>query len=105
MVDEYVDLKQMLQQHLKPSPLSYLTHQLAADGSQSVGHIAGNITEFLYDPHTHITFDYWYKRYEDLFSVDLAAQIDAWKVRLLLHKLGPAEHELYANFIFPKNSR
>nr|VZI31822.1 unnamed protein product [Spirometra erinaceieuropaei] len=53
----------------------------------------------------HITFDSWYKRYEDLFSVDLAAQDDAWKVRLLLRKLGPAEHERYANFILPKNPR
>ncbi|BHF81620.1 hypothetical protein SprV_0802475300 [Sparganum proliferum] len=30
---------------------------------------------------------------------------DAWKVRLLLRKLGPAEHERYANFILPKNPR
>ncbi|BHF67669.1 hypothetical protein SprV_0301069700 [Sparganum proliferum] len=77
----------------------------AAGGSQSVDHIAGSITEFLYDPQVHITFDSWYKRYEDLFSVDLAAQDDAWKVRLLLRKLGPAEHERYANFILPKNPR
>ncbi|BHF86025.1 hypothetical protein SprV_ctg2002920300, partial [Sparganum proliferum] len=48
-------------------------------------------------------FDSWYKRYEDMFSVDLAAQDDAWKVRLLLRKLGLAEHERYANFILPKN--
>nr|VZI19336.1 unnamed protein product [Spirometra erinaceieuropaei] len=53
----------------------------------------------------HITFDSWYKRYEDLFSVDLAAQDDAWKVRLLLRKLGAAEHERYANFILHKNPR
>nr|VZI13818.1 unnamed protein product [Spirometra erinaceieuropaei] len=44
-------------------------------------------------------------RYEDLFFVDLAAQDDAWKVRLLLRKLGPAEHERYVNFILPKNPR
>nr|VZH97093.1 unnamed protein product [Spirometra erinaceieuropaei] len=30
---------------------------------------------------------------------------DAWKVRLLLRKLGPAEHERYATFILPKNPR
>ncbi|VDM05825.1 unnamed protein product [Schistocephalus solidus] len=47
----------------------------------------------------------WYKRYEDLFSVDLAAQDDTWNVRLLLHKLGPAEHKCYANFILPMNPR
>nr|VZI51040.1 unnamed protein product [Spirometra erinaceieuropaei] len=112
MADEYADLKQMLQQQLKL--MEALTVKLsnssvgqssAAGGSQSVDHIAGSITEFLYDPQAHITFDSWYKRYEDLFSVDLAAQDDAWKVRLLLRKLGPAEHERYANFILPKNPR
>ncbi|VDL90060.1 unnamed protein product [Schistocephalus solidus] len=59
----------------------------------------------LNDPQAHITFDSWYKRYEDLFSVDPAALDDAWKVRLLLRRLGPAEHERYANCILPKNSR
>ncbi|BHF64763.1 hypothetical protein SprV_0200777000 [Sparganum proliferum] len=75
----------------------------AAGSSHSLSHIASSITEFLYDPQAHITFDSWYKRYEDLFSVDLAAQDDAWKVRLLLRKLGPAEPERYANFLLPKN--
>ncbi|VDL92977.1 unnamed protein product [Schistocephalus solidus] len=77
MADDYADLKQMLQQQLK------LIEALTA----------------------HITFDSWYKRYEDLFSVNLAAQDDAWKVRLLLCKLGPAEHERCANFILHKNPR
>nr|VZI32339.1 unnamed protein product [Spirometra erinaceieuropaei] len=112
MADEYADLKQMLQQQLKLMEAltvklsnSSMGQSSAAGGSQSVDHIAGSITEFLYDPQPHITFDSWYKRYEDLFSVDLAAQDDAWKVRLLLRKLGPAEHERYANFILPKNPR
>nr|VZI45066.1 unnamed protein product [Spirometra erinaceieuropaei] len=112
MADEYAELKQMLQQQLKLMEAltvklsnSSMGQSSAAGGSQSVDHIAGSITEFLYDPQAHITFDSWYKRYEDLFSVDLAAQDDAWKVRLLLRKLGPAEHERYANFIPPKNPR
>ncbi|BHF85153.1 hypothetical protein SprV_1002831400 [Sparganum proliferum] len=112
MADEYADLKQMLQQQLKLMEAltvklsnSSMGQSSAAGGSQSVDHIAGSITEFLYDPQAYITFDSWYKRYEDMFSVDLAAQDDAWKVRLLLRKLGPAEHERYANFILPKNAR
>nr|VZI30519.1 unnamed protein product [Spirometra erinaceieuropaei] len=112
MADEYADLKLMLQQQLKLMEAltvklsnSSMGHSSAAGGSQSVDHIAGSITEFLYDPQAHITFDSWYKRYEDLFSVDLAAQDDAWKVRLLLRKLCPAEYERYANFILPKNPR
>nr|VZI45519.1 unnamed protein product [Spirometra erinaceieuropaei] len=112
MADEYADLKLMWQQQLKLMEAltvklsnSSIGHSSAAGGSQSVDHIAGSITEFLYDPQAHTTFDSWYKRYEDLFSVDLAAQDDAWKVRLLLRKLGPAEHERYANFILSKNPR
>ncbi|BHF72611.1 hypothetical protein SprV_0401567900 [Sparganum proliferum] len=102
----------MLQQQLKL--MEALTVKLsnssmgqsgAAGGSHSVDHIASSITEFLYDPQAHITSDPWYKRYEDLLSVDLAAQDDARRVRLLLRKLGPAEHERYANFILPKNPR
>uniref|UniRef100_A0A183SE63 ANAPC4_WD40 domain-containing protein n=1 Tax=Schistocephalus solidus TaxID=70667 RepID=A0A183SE63_SCHSO len=74
MADEYAELYQMLQQQLKL--MESLTVKLsnssmgqssAAGGSQSIDHITGSITEFLYDPQAHITFDSWYKRYEDLF--------------------------------------
>ncbi|BHF68672.1 hypothetical protein SprV_0301171100 [Sparganum proliferum] len=92
MADEYADLKQMLQQQLKL--MEAFTVKLSNSSMASLNY-----------PQAHITFDSWYKRYEDLFSVDLAAQDDAWKARLLLRKLGPAEHERYANFILPKNPR
>ncbi|BHF65306.1 hypothetical protein SprV_0200831600 [Sparganum proliferum] len=112
MANEYADLKQMFQQQLKLMEAltvklsnSSMGQSSAAGGSHSVDHIASSITDFLYDLQAQITFDSWYKRYEDMFSVDLAAQDDAWKVRLLLRKLGPAEHERYANFILPKNPR
>nr|VZI16588.1 unnamed protein product [Spirometra erinaceieuropaei] len=89
MADEYADLKQMLQQQLKL--VEALTVKLSnssfgqssavlvavAGGLHPVDHIASSITEFLYDPQAHITFDSWYKRYEDLFSVDLTAKDDA----------------------------
>ncbi|VDL92534.1 unnamed protein product [Schistocephalus solidus] len=102
----------MLQQQLKLMETltiklsnSSTGHSSATGGSQYVDPVTDRITEFLYDPQTHITFDSWYKRYEDLFSVELAAQDDAWKVRLHLRKLGPAKHERYVYFILPKNSR
>nr|VZI46296.1 unnamed protein product [Spirometra erinaceieuropaei] len=93
----------MLQQQLKLMEAltvklsnSSMGQSSAAGGSQSVDHIVDSITEFLYDPQAHITFESWYKRYEDLFSVDLAAQDDAWKSirshqpnRILLH--GPSK--------------
>ncbi|BHF63607.1 hypothetical protein SprV_0200660100 [Sparganum proliferum] len=81
MADEYADLKRMLQQQLKLMEAltvklsnSSMGQSSAAGGSQSVDHIAGSITEFLYDPQARITFDSWYRRYEDMFSVGLAAR-------------------------------
>ncbi|BHF62015.1 hypothetical protein SprV_0100499600 [Sparganum proliferum] len=78
MANEYADSKQMLLQQLKlmealtvKLPNSSICQSRAAGGSHSVDHIASSITEFLYDPQAHITFDSWYKRYEDLFSGDL----------------------------------
>ncbi|BHF63693.1 hypothetical protein SprV_0200668700 [Sparganum proliferum] len=67
MVDEYAIWKQMMQQQQKQLKLvEALTVKLsnasmgqssADDGSKSVDHIAGSITEFLYDPQAYITFD------------------------------------------------
>nr|VZI32039.1 unnamed protein product [Spirometra erinaceieuropaei] len=84
MADEYAGLKQMLQQQLKLMEAltiklsnSSMGQSSAAGGLHSVNHIASSITEFLHDPQAHNTFDSWYNRYEDLFSVDLATQDDA----------------------------
>ena len=72
---------------------------------QSVDGITSSISEFLYDPDANITFDTWFRRYEDLFKVDLADRDDSWKVRLLLRKLGPSELDKYCNYILPQNPR
>ncbi|CAH8597340.1 unnamed protein product [Dicrocoelium dendriticum] len=111
MIDEYADLKLMLQQQLKL--MSVLTEKLSSSSlhagpsanSQSVDQVVSGISEFLYDAKAGVTFESWYKRYEDLFTVDLACQDDAWKVRLLLRKLGTLEHQRYTNFILPRNPR
>ena len=77
----------------------------AVKPSASVDAIVNSITEFSYDPDAGLTFDSWFKRYEDIFRVDLVENDDAWKVRLLLRKLGTTEHTKYTNFILPKNAR
>ncbi|VDN13658.1 unnamed protein product [Dibothriocephalus latus] len=112
MKDLYADLKQMLQQQIKLMErlsvkiANSFTGQLcSAGGSQSVDHIASSITKSFCNPQTHVSFYSWYKRYDDYYSVDLAAQEDTWKIRLLSRKLFPAEHERYANFILPNNPR
>ena len=44
---------------------------------QSVDGITSGISEFLYDPDANITFDTWFRCYEDLFKVDLAGRDDS----------------------------
>ena len=69
------------------------------------GSVANSIHEFRYDPDNGVTFSTWYKRYEDIFLVDAENLDEQAKVRLLMQKLGPAEHTKYCNFILPKNPR
>ena len=107
-----MDLKLILQQQMRLMEIlsdrlsSSTLGQPGATSSVTSGEQAANsISEFMFDPLANITFDSWFKRYEDLFQVEFAIRDDAWKCRLLLRKLGPAEHEKYANFILPLNPR
>ncbi|GAA50209.1 hypothetical protein CLF_104235, partial [Clonorchis sinensis] len=92
-------LVEKLTQQLKIQPPN------SAPDTNSVDSIANSITEFHYDPDAGLTFDSWFRRYEDVFKVELKHKDDAWRVRLLLRKLGTTEHTRYSNFILPKNTR
>ncbi|VDL98591.1 unnamed protein product [Schistocephalus solidus] len=70
--------------------------------STSADAVAACITEFIDDPDSCV-FDAWFKRWEDIFRVEFAKADDAWKVRLLLRKLGAEEHERYTDMLLPKN--
>ena len=61
------------------------------------------ITEFYYDVKS--TFPNWFTCYGDLLIAHLKEQVDDWKVRCLLRKLGSAEHDQYFNYILPKHPR
>ncbi|XP_041769712.1 uncharacterized protein K02A2.6-like [Anopheles merus] len=85
-----------------------ITKVLASIGSrQHVGNehiidaLAKHIQEFHYDPEDAVTFSAWFARYEDLFERDAERLDDAARVRLLLRKLGAAEHERYVSHILP----
>ncbi|KER28725.1 hypothetical protein T265_04513 [Opisthorchis viverrini] len=73
--------------------------------SSSADAAASSITEFNFDAESGRTFESWFKKYEDMFQTDFAQFDDAWKVRLLLRKLGTAEHDRFTNFILPKLPR
>ena len=103
-----LDLKALLKQQMELMKL--LTTQFSSSAPSTVAptsfeNAASSITEFIYDPHGHVTFETWFKRYEDLFNVEFAVRNDDWKVRLLLHRLGPLEHNKYANYILPSQPR
>ncbi|KAA3676508.1 uncharacterized protein DEA37_0007238 [Paragonimus westermani] len=100
------ELKQMMQAQVRLIEL--ITTRFATMGSSSpsvdptlVDHMARNIHEFLYDPDVGVSFESWYKRYKDFSTVELVNGHDETKVRLLLRKLGPAEHVRYLNYILP----
>lgn len=67
--------------------------------------LATNISEFVFDPENNLTFETWYARYEDLFTIDAVKLDDAAKVRLLLRKLSTHVHSKYINYILPKHPR
>ncbi|VDD77961.1 unnamed protein product [Mesocestoides corti] len=78
--------------------------QAAPASTLSIDSLTFSISEFSYDPEDGIKFESWYRRYEDLFRVDLASQDDVWKVKLLTCKLSPAELKRYTYAILPKSS-
>ncbi|XP_054746122.1 uncharacterized protein K02A2.6-like [Anastrepha obliqua] len=45
--------------------------------------LASSITEFVYDPELNLTFETWYARYEDLFSVDANKLDEAAKASIV----------------------
>lgn len=67
--------------------------------------LSSNMAEFVYDKENGHTFDAWFSRYVDLFDKDAGKLDDAAKVRLLLRKLSPPDHERYNSFILPKLAR
>ncbi|CAH8568978.1 unnamed protein product [Schistosoma guineensis] len=79
-----------------------------ASSESQVSHtdsVINAIHDFNFDGVAGVTFESWFKKYEDLFYIDLCKLDDASKVRILLRKLGTMEHERYSNFILPKNPR
>ncbi|CAH8528395.1 unnamed protein product [Schistosoma rodhaini] len=76
-----------------------------ASAKSHADYVIDSIHEFHFDGLAGVTFESWYKKYEDVFNVDLETFDDAAKIRVLLRKLGTIEHERYTNYILPKNPR
>ena len=104
-------VKQLLQKQLRWMELfterlstlqqtSQETKLCTPEDADSVRHF---ITEFHNDEDVKSTSPKWFTCYKDLFIVYLKKQVDDWKVRLLLRKLGSVEHDWYSKYILPKH--
>ncbi|XP_058449261.1 uncharacterized protein K02A2.6-like [Malaya genurostris] len=93
------------QQDFFRSIISSINVQVPPNPEMILDSLANNIKEFRYDPDGNITFAAWYGRYDDLFEQDAARLDDEAKVRLLMRKLGSAEHERYVSYILPKSPK
>ncbi|XP_052566467.1 uncharacterized protein K02A2.6-like [Culex pipiens pallens] len=75
----------------------------APDNSEQIlESLATNISEFSFDEENGVTFDKWFRRYEDMFKEDASKLKEEAKVRLLLRKLDTTAHSRYCNYILPK---
>ncbi|XP_062708834.1 uncharacterized protein K02A2.6-like [Aedes albopictus] len=83
--------------------MSAIQVSVPTNPEQILDSLASNIREFRYEPDQNVTFGGWFVRYEDLFAKDAVRLDDEAKVRLLLRKLGPSEHERYTSYILPKS--
>ena len=92
-------LLEMLTARLEGTSLSKPVDYSAADD------IVRNIPDFHYDPDAGVSFESWYKRYEDVYTVSLSPYDEETRVRLLIRKLGPTEHVRYSNYILPAEPR
>ncbi|CAH8439890.1 unnamed protein product [Schistosoma rodhaini] len=99
--------QQMLasQQQLMEALLAKMSIQQDIPELKSIESYLNPIPEFIFDADSGHTFEAWFGRIEDIFRVEFAAMVDAKKVRLLLQKLGPNEHQKYKNHILPKHPR
>ncbi|CAH8670750.1 unnamed protein product [Schistosoma haematobium] len=99
--------QQMLasQQKLLETLLGKLSIQQEIPEHKSIESYLNPVSEFIFDADNGHTFEAWFGRIEDIFRVEFAAIDDAKKVRLLLQKLGPNEHQKYKNHILPKHPR
>lgn len=93
------------QQEMFRNAMASINVQVPPNPEIILDSLANNIKEFRFDLEGNITFAGWYARYDDLFLKDAMRLDDEAKVRLLMRKLGTAEHERYASFILPKQPK
>ncbi|XP_035918761.1 uncharacterized protein K02A2.6-like [Anopheles stephensi] len=105
IVEMFKQQQQMLnqQQQLLNSVMSVMKAKDSECPEKAIDAIAGQIKEFHHTEETN--FEGWFVRYEGLFLDDAKRLDDGTKLRLLLRKIGVAEHERYISSIMPKQPK
>ncbi|XP_014784252.1 uncharacterized protein LOC106879270 [Octopus bimaculoides] len=67
----------------------------------SPDYVANSITEFKYEPDEGVTFEAYYRRYEQIFNKECKDWDEDMKTHLILRKLA-GEYEHYSNYVLPK---
>ncbi|XP_036357551.1 uncharacterized protein LOC115209496 [Octopus sinensis] len=67
-------------------------------------YVANSITEFRYEPDEGVTFEVYYRRYEQIFNKECKDWDDDIKTRLSLKKLAAGEHKHYSNYVLSKTT-
>ena len=62
------------------------------------------IENFSYSLKEDITFEWYFRRYEDLYKTDCGNWSDLKKIHLLLSKLGTTKHTKFVNYILPRKT-
>ena len=60
------------------------------------------VETFKYQPNEDISFEAYFRCYEDIYANDCKNWSDSKKVRLLTRKLDTAEHTRFINYILPR---
>ena len=75
--------------------------RIRSDTEFLIESLSKSMTEFTFDLESNSTFENWYNKYKDLFTMDARNLDDAAKVRLLLRKLDTTAHAKYLDVLLP----
>lgn len=64
--------------------------------------LSDQFVPFVYDPENNLTFESWYKRYELIFTTELAEWKETAKIQLILQKFSQADYQHFSDSILPK---
>ena len=111
MEEKMLDLKKLQLEHQTRTEQRFELLTKAVNVGKDDGEVAFGQSEilsamdtFTYNVEKDLTFEKYYRRYEDIFQIDFKSWPDQKKLRLLLRKLGSAEHSKFVDYILPKKT-